>query len=64
MTTRLESLKRCRCAVEGNAGWCGNEATAEDGLCDFCRDGCGQAGMVVLTPEQVLRRDRVEIARE
>ena len=55
-----EVLKRCRCAIEGDAGWCGTGATAEDGLCDMCREGCLAAGGVVLTPEQALTRGGVK----
>lgn len=61
MTTRMESLRRCRCDAEEPIGraspWCGAMATQEDGLCDECRNGCNEAS--VLSIDQMLSRDRV-----
>jgi hypothetical protein len=55
-----ESLKRCRCAIGQTDGWCGSGASAEDGLCDMCREGCQRSGdAVVLSVEEVLERDGV-----
>ncbi len=67
MTTRRESLRRCRCGSryergpvrEGIPGWCGYMATQEDGLCDHCRNHCPPEERRILTPDEVLIRDGV-----
>ena len=56
----LASLKRCRCAIGGDDGWCGEQASQEDGLCNECRVICQRSSeAVVLTVEETLERDGV-----
>jgi len=61
VTTRMESLRRCRCDADNDddPSWCGNQATQEDGFCDFCRAACKSEGAQALSPEEVLIRDGV-----
>ena len=61
MTTRMESLRRCRCdaGAPDRPPWCGSMASQEDGLCDECREVCMRVDCGVLSPEEVLIRDGV-----